>query len=145
MWSFIFDAMSKSKTRLPNLGNRSTATQLFDNNLMGCIFHNTGHTNLYMSGPSVASGVSYMIHCVHLEIKRCIDAGMKLPDKIYLQIDGASDNPAYAMYAALEHLIGQGLCSVIEVWRLPVGHTHEVSESAFSSFLLFSRLMYFPS
>lgn len=67
-----------------------------------------------------------MIHCVHSEIKRCIDAGIPLPTKIYLQIDGASDNTAYAVMAALEHLIGEDLCDVIEVYRLPVGHTHEV-------------------
>jgi hypothetical protein len=99
----------------------------FDNDVMGCIFHNEQRTQLYVSGPSCHhAGVSYMIHCVHAEIKRCIDARVPLPDKIYLQIDGASDNTAYAMYAALEHLVSKGLCNVIEVWRLPVGHTHEV-------------------
>jgi len=30
--------------------------------------------------------------CLPAEIKRCIDAKLPLPDKIYIQIDGASDN-----------------------------------------------------
>ena len=49
-----------------------------------------------------------MIHCVHAEIKRCIYAGIPLPEKIYVHIDGASENTAYASMAAMEHLIGSG-------------------------------------
>ena len=131
VWSFIFDAMSKFRTRLPVLSNLAQMSQQFDNNVMGCIFHNEKRTQLYISGPSVRSGVSYMIHCVHSEIKRCIDAKLPLPEKIYLQIDGASDNTGYAVMAALEHLVAAGLCTVIEVWRLPVGHTHEDIDGRF--------------
>ena len=35
------------------------------------------------------------------------------------------------MMAALEHLVAAGLCQVIEVWRLPVGHTHEDIDGRF--------------
>ena len=130
-WSFIFDAMSKDRTRLPILANMAQMSTRFENDVMGCIFHNGQRTQLYVSGPSVKMGVSYMIHCVHSEIKRCIDAKLPLPNKIYLQIDGASDNTGYAVLAALEHLVGAGLCPVIEVWRLPVGHTHEDIDGRF--------------
>ena len=118
--------MSKDKTRLPILSNLDQMSQRFNNNVMGCIFHNDKRTQLYISGPSVSVGSSYMIHCLHAEIKRCIDAEIPLPNKIYLQVDGASDNTAYCVHAAIEHLVGAGLCPIIEVWRLPVGHTHEV-------------------
>ena len=39
------------------------------------------------------------------EIKHCIDAKTPLPSKIYLQVDGASDNTAYCVNAAIEHLV----------------------------------------
>ena len=123
--------MSKDKTRLPILSNLDQLDQKFNNNVMGCIFHNEKRTQLYVSGPSVPVGSSYMIHCLHLEIKRCLDSGLPLPEKIYLQVDGASDNTAYCVYAAIEHLVGAGLCPIIEVWRLPVGHTHEVINITF--------------
>ena len=126
VWSFIFDGMSKFRTRLPILANMAQMSEQFDNDVMGCIFHNDKRTQLYCSGPSAPGGVAYMIHCVHAEIKRCIDAGIPLPEKVYVHIDGASDNTAYAFMAAMEHLVGSGLCQTIEVWRLPVGHTHEV-------------------
>lgn len=87
-------------------------------NVMGCIFHNGKRTQMYVSGPSVQSNSAYMIHCVHSEIRRCIDAGEPLPDKIYMQIDGASDNTVYAVMAAWEHLVAAGLCGTMEVRRL---------------------------
>jgi hypothetical protein len=132
VWSFIFDSMSKFKTKLPILSNVTGMSASFENNVMGCIFHNGPHTQLYISGPSVKSGASYMIHCVHAEIKRLIeDEGMTPPDKIYIEIDGASDNTAYAVFGAMEHLVHAGLCSTIEVWRLMVGHTHEDIDGRF--------------
>ena len=139
VWSFIFDAMSKFRTRLPIQANMAKMSQQFDNDVMGCIFHNKKRTQLYVSGPSVQLGVSYMIHCLHAEIKRCIDTNETLPDKIYLQIDGASDNTGHSVFAALEHLIGAGLCPVIEVWRLPVGHTHEDIDGRFGVLSMYIR------
>ena len=75
VWSFIFDAFSKDKTRLPILANMAGLSDKFDMDVMGCIFHNGRRTQMYVSGPSVPTGSAYMIHCVHAEIKRCIDAG----------------------------------------------------------------------
>jgi hypothetical protein len=115
VWSFIFDAFSKDKTRLPLLANQASLSQEFDMNVMGCIFHNGKRTQMYVSGPSVKSNAAFMIHCVHAEIKRCIDAGERLPNKIYLEIDGAADNTAYAVMAAMQHLVSAGLCDILEV------------------------------
>ena len=132
VWSFIFDAMSKHRTRLPVLSNLAQMSNQFDNDVLGCIFHNGMRTQLYVSGPSVQLGASYMIHCLHEEIRRLLeDCKEPPPDKIYIQIDGASDNTAYVVFAAIEHLVAAGLCSTIEVWRLPVGHTHEDIDGRF--------------
>ena len=119
-WSFIFDAFSKDKTRLPILANTASLSDEFDMNVMGCIFHNGKRTQMYVSGPSVRSNSAFMIHCVHAEIRRCIDAGERLPDKIYLEIDGAADNTAYAVMGAMQHLVSAGLCSILEVLWLVV-------------------------
>lgn len=98
---------------------------------MGCIAHHTKETRFYVSTPNVKSGASFTLHCIHSEIKRHIDEGRPLPRKIYIQIDGASDNTAKAVFAGIEHLVAEGLCGAIEVWRLPVGHTHEDIDSRF--------------
>jgi len=48
-----------------------------------------------------------------------------LPDKIYIQIDGASVNTGHSVFAALEHLVGASE-------NLPVGHTHEEIDGRFA-------------
>ena len=130
--SLIFDSMTKRSTVLPSLSNTAQFKHdTFTNNVMGCICHASKETKFYTSFGSVDSGASYMIHCVLTEIekvvKQCKDKKVPLPEKWYIQIDGASDNTAKAVLASLEHLQSQGLTGIIEVWRLPVGHTHEVA------------------
>ena len=123
--------MSTFSTQIPILSNLNAMNTSFQTHLMGVIAHHTKETTFYVSTPNVSKGASYTIHCIHAEIKRQIDAGRPLPQKMYLQIDGASDNTAKAVIASLEHLVVEGLCKVIEVWRLPVGHTHEDIDSRF--------------
>lgn len=129
--SFIFDAMSKFKTAVPSLRGLNQPNATFKMHMIGCIGHADKSTRFYVSYPSVQSGCSFMIHCIHEEVKRLIDSGQRLPEKIYIQIDGGSDNTAKAVYASLEHLVAAGLCETIEIWRLPVGHTHEDIDARF--------------
>ena len=129
--SLIFDSMTKKSTALPSLSNTAQFKhETFTNNVMGCICHASKETKFYTSFGCVDSGSSYMIHCLLTEIenvvKECKHKHVPLPEKWYIQIDGASDNAAKYVLASLEHLQSQGLSGIIEVWRLPVGHTHEV-------------------
>ena len=50
---------------------------------------------------------------------------------MYIQIDGASDNVAKAVTAAMEHLVLKKLCPYVLISSLPVGHTHEDIDSRF--------------
>ena len=129
--SFIFDGMSKFKTAVPALRGLNQPSATFKMHMIGCIGHADKSTRFYMAYPGVQSGSSFMIHCIHEEIRRLIDAGTRLPEKIYVQIDGGPDNTAKAVYASLEHLVAAGLCETIEIWRLPVGHTHEDIDARF--------------
>jgi hypothetical protein len=129
--SFIFDAMSKYKTAVPSLRGMNQASETFKMHMIGCFGHADKSTRFYLSYPGVPSGASFMIHCIHEEIKRLIESHVRLPEKIFIQIDGASDNTAKAVYASLEHLVAAGLCNTIEVWRLPGGHTHEDIDARF--------------
>ena len=132
--SLIFDACTKHKTQIPRLSDQGTFKDSFNMVLMGCISHATDEKRFYLAMPCVQVSASFMIHCIQEEILRMIISG-KIPKKLYVQIDGASDNTAKAVIAFLEHLVMMGIIEEIEVWRLPVGHTHEVS--FFSSFIFF--------
>ena len=98
--------------------------------VMGVKSHSPTGITFYVSMPNVKSNASYLIHCLLSEIERhMINNNGKRPHTLYIQIDGASDNTAKAVTACLEHLVLQDFCERIEIWRLPVGHTHEVKIS----------------
>ena len=77
----------------------------------------------------------FYINAVNFQIAKVVEEctlkSVPLPEKWYIQIDGASDNTAKAVLASIEHLQIQGLADVIEIWRLHVGHTHEVQNYNF--------------
>ena len=64
-------------------------------------------------------------------VNDCKVKDVPLPEKWYFQSDGASDNTAKGVIASLEHLQLQRLTGIIEIWRLPVGHTHEDIDAMF--------------
>jgi len=55
-----------------------------------------------------------------------------LPDTIYYQIDGGSENIAKLIHAMCELLIVRGLTKKIVLSRLMVGHTHEDIDARFA-------------
>ena len=123
--SIIFDACSKHKTQIPHMGDQSSFKESFNMVLMGCISHAADEKRFYLAMPSVKVNASFMIHCIQAEVLLMIQSG-KIPKKLFIQIDGASDNTAKCVIAFLEHLVMMGIVDAVEVWRLPVGHTHEV-------------------
>jgi hypothetical protein len=131
IWSFIFDGMSSSSTQLPYLGNSAQFGSGFATHLQGCISHAGNETTFYWTYPNVMTGSSFMIHCIFTAIEKALADGKDLPDKVYIQIDGGSENVAKSVYAALEHLVYKRFCKRIIISRLPVGHTHEDIDSRF--------------
>ncbi len=55
-----------------------------------------------------------------------------LPEKLYYQIDGGSENTAKTMLAVAELLVARRIVGHLELTRLPVGHTHEDIDSKFA-------------
>ena len=66
--------------------------------------------------------------------KTSIDPEEQLPDKIYLQIDGGSQNAVFAFASPGDPVGSAGLPRVNEVQHLPEGHTHEGIDVRFSAF-----------
>ena len=58
--------------------------------------------------------------------------GAVLPRKFYLQVDGGSENKNKWMISYLSLLIEIGMFDLIKMRVLPVGHTHEDIDQAFS-------------
>ena len=48
-----------------------------------------------------------------------------LPETVYHQFDGGSENANASTVCIAELLVHRGLCRRVVLTRLPVGHTHE--------------------
>jgi hypothetical protein len=67
-----------------------------------------------------------------LSLEEVIKREKKLPDTLFLQIDGGPENVAQSVYAICEMLIAKGLTKNITLSRLITGHTHEDIDAKFA-------------
>ena len=138
--SIIIDKMGTHVTQLPLLSNLYSLKEHFPVAVTGAISHGTNETTFYLSAPNVSIGASYTIHCIFAEMRKLYARNKNKPlKKVFIEIDGASDNTAEAIIAACEHLVFKEFCPYILVARLPVGHTHEDIDSRFGKIWTFVR------
>jgi len=138
--SIIIDKMGTHSTQLQILANLNSPNSLFPVAVTGAISHGRNENTFYLSTPNVSTGASYTIHCIFSELKKLYDQNNHRPlKKVYIEIDGASDNVAKAVIAACEHLVLKKYCPFIVLARLPVGHTHEDIDSRFGKIHTYIR------
>jgi hypothetical protein len=54
----------------------------------------------YLGYPTVGCGVNFIIDCVQAEVRLMVDEGRR-PTKLFIEIDGASDNTVVALTHAV--------------------------------------------
>ena len=72
----------------------------------------------------MSGGASLQLHVLGLAMNHYLNDRGKLPETIFLQIDGGAENISSIVYAYQELLIASGLTKNVYVSRLIVGHTH---------------------
>jgi len=128
--STISDGMAQSHNMLPHFANQNTWNDGLPQHLQGILNHSRGMT-IYRTFHNINNCANVAMYTFLDMLERVIAAEGKLPDTVYHQIDGGSENTAYAWFALCELIVARRLCKKLVLTRLKVGHTHEDIDSKF--------------
>lgn len=133
--STIGDEMHQNHLLLPF--EAGAGAQFFGRNslevhLQGVISHGRKCFYMFRHFCNVSKGANIAIHTwlAAFELEMQANGG-KLPEIVYHQIDGGSENANLTTIAIAELMVYRGLCKKVVLTRLPVGHTHEDIDARF--------------
>ncbi len=131
--SIIMDGMDQSKTDLPHTETALKADgNMVETKITGILVHGRKF-DCYVSEPQVKHDTNLALTCLHSTLSELWDEdGDNGPEVLYLQVDGGSENKNQWMLAYLATLVNLGIYKKIKMCFLPVGHTHEDIDQAFS-------------
>ena len=132
--SVIMDGMDQSKTDLPHTETALKADgNMVETKITGILVHGK-RFDCYVSEPQVKHDTNLSLTCLHNTLSELWDeeGPENRPDILYLQVDGGSENKNQWVLAYLATLIVLGIYKKIKMCFLPVGHTHEDIDQAFS-------------
>ena len=123
--SIVIDGMAQNHMMLPWYGNKAQSTEHLKQKMNGVLCHGREFVG-YRCYNNVRTGANFTIHCVLSMLERVLKSSREgtLPDTIFIQFDGASENANVYVLAICELLITAGLTKKVVVSRLMVGHTH---------------------
>lgn len=132
-FSTITDGMAQIHCELPYRKGMTEFKKKVACHLQGIIAH--GHSfTVYRTFTNIKADSNLAIHVWLLELEGLFERnGNKLPDVLFHQIDGGSENANRAQLAIAELLVAKGLCKKVVLTRLPPGHTHEDIDAKFGS------------
>lgn len=127
----ISDGMAQNHCKLPHLSNQIEFSNPLPQHLQGVIDSGNEFV-IYRTFHTVHLTCDPAIYVLLLQLETRIDPITgKLPDTVYLQVDGGSENANKYLLCTCELLIIRRLCAKVVLTRLPVGHTHENIDAKF--------------
>lgn len=139
-FSMVTDGMAQNHCILPWQKNLATAVKpTLAQHIQGVIIHGR-KTIFYRTFHTVANTSSLQIHTFLLSLEKIrMETGV-LPDTLYYQVDGGSENTAKAVYFLCELIVARRLVKCIKLCRLMVGHTHCDIDTAFAKVWTHNRV-----
>jgi hypothetical protein len=131
--------MSCNKTKCPHNSDRYDFKPALPMHIQGQLAHGR-FLHIYRCFHNLSAGSNLAnycwLHSLEIEYKKNMAAthnAIGLPDTLYHQIDGGSENTAKATLALCELLVAKRLPRKVVLSRLPVGHTHEDIDAVFGT------------
>lgn len=125
--------MAQSHCILPWQKNLASAVKpTLTQHIQGVLMHGR-KTIFYRTFHTVDNTSSLQIHTFLLSLEKIRTEMGVLPDTLYYQIDGGSENTARAVYFLCELIVARRLVKCIKLCRLLVGHTHCDVDAAFAN------------
>ena len=128
--SWISDGMAQHHCFLPHQGNKNDFQPKLRQHFQGIINHGRSF-NVYRTFPNVKLNANAQIHSLLLDLEKTFREEGRLPDTLYLQIDGGIENVARHVFCVLELIVARRLTKTIYLSRLLKGHTHEDIDARF--------------
>jgi len=120
--SLVIDGMSQNHMLSPWYGNQAQSTKHLKQKMNGELCHERKYV-WYRCCNNIRTGANITIHCVASMLEKILEDSGTLPDTVFIQFDGGSENAIVYVPAFCELLIINGLTKKV-VTRLMVGHTH---------------------
>lgn len=126
----IIDGMDQNHCKVPYLGGQSRFSSPITQHITGVKEHGVGLT-LYRNFNNVSKGADCTIYCVLMKLEEFKKRHGYYPEKLYLQVDGGSENANQYLLAMLELLVVKRCCRDVYYTRFPAGHTLKDIDAAF--------------
>ena len=118
--SIISDGMAQSHCEVPWFANNNSwNNRALPQHLQGCLNHGRNFT-VYRTFHNVMHDSNLQLHCFLSNLESVYKKeGNKLPDTVFYQIDGGSENIDKRVFAACELLVAKWLtCKVVPILRI---------------------------
>ena len=100
--SIIIDGMDNNKCRCPYLGRQGSFSNPIPQHIIGVKEHGHGAT-FYRTFGTIKKGADMTIYCILRKIEEWYRRNdSKYPTKIYIQVDGATDNANRYLFGMLD-------------------------------------------
>lgn len=129
--SLVTDGMAQSHCVLPWQKNLAKAVTTIPQHIQGVIMHGR-KTIFYRTFHNLKNTANLQVHTFLLSLEKVRSEKGKLPDVLYYQIDGGSENTAKLVLYLCELIVARRLVKQVVLSRLMVGHTHSDIDAAFS-------------
>jgi hypothetical protein len=119
--SMIIDGMDQSHCKCPYLGTNQTFPVSLSQQITAIKEHGWG-VRIFRTLETVGKGANLTIHCILSQIEDWkIRHQNRYPEKIFLQVDGGSENANQYLLTMLELLVSKRMAKTIYFTRLPTG------------------------